>query len=680
MSNYAPMNDPNPLLEERFRIAFDQIKTEHVEPAIGELLARAKRELDTLTPAPGPRTWENTMAALDRLADPLECAFGIVRHLESVATTPELRAAFNKVQPDVSAFFSSLPLNDALWQAVKSYAETDDAKSLTGTRQRFLTKTVDNFRRHGAELDPAGKKKLEEMDVELTTLTTKFSENVLDSTNAWELIVNDEKQLAGLPPSAVQAARASAESKGQQGWRFTLQGPSYTALMTYLDDAGIRRDTYHAQTTRATAGDKDNRPVLARILELRRAKAQLLGFADFADFVLVDRMAHTGAQAEAFLAGLQEKTEAAFARENADLKSFAGRDLEPWDVGYFAEKQRKALYDFDEEELRPYFPLESVVSGMFEIVGRLYGVRVIEQTGVPGWDPAVKYYEIRDERTGALYGAFYADWYPRENKRGGAWMDSLITGVVHGDSFDPHAGLICGNLTPPVGDKPALLTHRDVETIFHEFGHLLHHCLSQVEVRSLAGTNVAWDFVELPSQIMENWCWEREALDLFARHYETGERIPEDLYQKMVRARNFRAANGQMRQLSFGIVDLALHRHYDPARDGDAITYSRAILQRFSAAKLPPDHAMMASFTHLFASPVGYGAGYYSYKWAEVLDADAFSRFRREGIFNRDTGMAFRTRILQRGDSEDPAELYREFMGRDPDPKALLERNGLLTQ
>ncbi|HTP88275.1 MAG TPA: M3 family metallopeptidase [Bryobacteraceae bacterium] len=673
------MSEVNPLLEERFRIPFDQIRAEHVEPAIAELLARAKAGLEKLTSATGPRTWENTMAALDHLADPLEYAFGLVRHLESVATTPELRAAYNKVQPDVSAFFASLPLNEGLWRAVKTYADSDEAKSLTGARRRFLTKTVDNFRRHGAELDAEGKKKLEAMDVELTKVTTKFSENVLDSTNAWEFYLTEEEQLAGLPPSAVDAARASAESKGRSGWRFTLQAPSYVALMTYLDDAGVRRDTYLANVTRATTGDRDNRPILAHVLELRRAKAELLGFVDFADFVLVDRMAHTGARAEEFLAGLKEKTEAAFARENAELEAFAGRELEPWDVGYYGEKQRKALYDFDEEELRPYFPLESVVAGMYEIVGRLYGIRVVEQTGVPAWDPAVKYYEIRDERTNALYGAFYADWYPRENKRGGAWMDSLITGVVHGDSFEPHAGLICGNLTPPVGGKPALLTHRDVETIFHEFGHLLHHCLSQVEVRSMAGTSVAWDFVELPSQIMENWCWERDALDLFARHYETAERIPDELFQKMLRARNFRAANAQMRQLSFGFVDLALHRDYDPARDGDAIAWSRQILQSFSAARLPANHAMIASFTHLFASPVGYGAGYYSYKWAEVLDADAFSRFRREGIFNRETGMAFRTRILQRGDTEDPAELYRSFMGRDPDPEALLRRNGLLT-
>jgi len=674
------MSEPNPLLGEQFLIPFDQIRAEHVEPAIAELLGRAKRQLDELIRAPGPRTWENTMEALDHLADPLEYAFGVVKHLESVATTPELRAAFNRVQPEVSAFFSSLPLNDALWQAVRSYSETEDARALTGTRRRFLTKTVDNFRRHGAELDPAGKKKLEEMDVELTRLTTRFGENVLDSTNTWDLTIDDEGKLAGLPPSAVEAARASAASKGRSGWRFTLQGPSYVALMTYLDDREIRRDTYLAQTTRATTGDHDNRPILARILELRRAKAALLGFTDFADFVLVDRMAHTGAHAEDFLTTLKARTEAAFERENRELEAFAGRKLEPWDVGYYAEKQRKALYDFDEEELRPYFPLESVVHGMFEIAGRLYGVRVVERSGVPLWDAAVGYYEIRDERTGALYGAFYADWFPRENKRGGAWMDSLITGVVRGDELDPHAGLIAGNLTPPVGNKPALLTHRDVETIFHEFGHLLHHCLSRVEVRSMAGTSVAWDFVELPSQIMENWCWEREALDLFARHYQTGERIPEELFRKMLRARNFRAANAQMRQLSFGFADLALHRHYDPARDGDAVAYSREILQRFSAAPLPANHAMIASFTHLFGSPVGYGAGYYSYKWAEVLDADAFSRFRHEGIFNRRTGMEFRARILQRGDSEDPADLYRSFMGRDPDPNALLERNGLLTQ
>ena len=672
------MSDSNPLLTEQFRIPFDRIRAEHVEPAIRRLLDDAKQALDRLTSTPGPRTWKNTMAALDQLTEPVEYAFGIARHLESVATTPELRAAFNAVQPEVSAFFSSLPLNAALWQAVKSFAETDEAKALTGTKKRFLMKTIDSFRRHGAELDEAGKERLQEIDVELAQLTTKFAENTLDSTNDWEYMMEGQAQLAGLPPSAVDQARASAQSKGREGWRFTLQQPSYIAVMTYLDDAATRRHFWHAHVTRATEPKRDNRPVIARILELRRAKSELLGFADFADFVLVDRMAHTGRRAEEFLLDLKGRTERRFQGENQELREFAGRELEPSDIAYWAEKQRRALYDFDEEELRPYFPLDSVVRGMFEIVGRLYGIRVVPVEGVQAWDPAVRYYEIREDASGALLGAFYADWYPRENKRGGAWMDAFITGITDENVCEPHAGLICGNLTPPVGGKPALLTHRDVETVFHEFGHLLHHSLSRVEVRSLAGANVAWDFVELPSQIMENWCWERDALDLFARHYETGEPIPEPLFQRMKRARTFRAANGQMRQLGFGILDLALHRDYSPSRDGDVMAFARTILQEFSPAPLPDDYAMIAGFTHLFASPVGYGAGYYSYKWAEVLDADAFTRFRSDGIFSREVGAAFRDRILSRGDSEDPAELYRAFMGRDPDPDALLERSGLL--
>src|SRR6185312_11273674 len=597
------------------------------------------------------------------------------------ATTPEIRAAHNAVEPEVSAFFSSIPLNEKLWEALKAYAATPEAKALTGTRKRFLTKTIDSFRRHGAELDAAGKKRLAEIDVELSKITTKYAENTLDSTNAFELIITDEKQLAGLPESAIAAAKQSAESKSKEGWRFTLQSPSYVALMTYLDDRDIRQQVFHASSVRATEPERDNRPLIQRILELRNEKAQLRGYPDFSDLVLEDRMAHKGERALQFLRDRKEKTEAQFARENKNLVKFAGLpSLEAWDIGYYAEKQRKALYDFDEEELRPYFPVERVVAGMFEITSRLYGIRIVEQTGVPAWDPAVKYYVVEDQRDGRMLGAFYADWYPRENKRGGAWMDAFITGVVTGNHATPHSGLICGNLTPPLGDKPALLTHREAETIFHEFGHLLHHILSHVEVRSLAGTSVAWDFVELPSQIMENWTWERDALDLFARHWQTGEPIPEELFQKMKRARNFRAANGQMRQLGFGFVDLALHREYAPEKDGDVIEYARRVLQEYAPAKLPDDYAMVASFTHLFASPVAYAAGYYSYKWAEVLDADAFTRFRREGIFSPVAGGAFREEILSRGDSEDPALLYRKFMGRDPDPNALLERSGLLTQ
>ena len=666
----------NPLLQISFRVPFDQIQAAQVEPAIDELLADAGRRLNETIASPEP------LHALDTMTERLEYAMNVVRHLESVATTPELRAAFNAVQPKVSAFYSSLPLNEGLWNAIQRYASTAEARSLTGAMKRYLTKTIDSFKRHGADLPAEGKARLKKIDVALTEVTTKFSENVLDSTNAYELLIEDQKQLAGLPPAAVAAARASAESKGKPGWRFTLHGPSYIPLMTYLDDAAIRQQVWHAYNTRATADPHDNRPLLAKILELRQEKARLLGFRDFADLVLDDRMAHTGDAAQKFLDDLRVRTEPRFREENAALESFAGRKLEPWDVGYWAEKQRAALYDFDEEALRPYFSLENVVNGMFEIFGRLFGIRVEEETGVPGWDPAVKCYAIRDAATGATLGSFYSDWFPRENKRGGAWMDSLLTGNPTAENpaeRRPHLGLICGNLTPPVDGKPALLTHREAETIFHEFGHLLHHLLSQVEVRSLAGTSVPWDFVELPSQIMENWCWERESLDLFARHWQTGERIPEELFQKMKRAKTFRAANAQMRQLGFGVVDLALHRAFSNNGGGhtDVVKYAREILAPFATAPLPDDYAMIAGFTHLFSSPVGYGAGYYSYKWAEVLDADAFTRFRQAGVFSAAVGHDFRDKILARGDSEDPAVLFRSFMGRDPDPNALLDRFGL---
>ena len=673
----------NPLLAIQFRVPFDRIQAADVEPAIATLLRDARERLEALASAPGDRTFENTMLALDVLTEPLDYAMGVVRHLEAVATYPELRAAFNAVQPDVSAFYTGIPLHQGLWKTIKGYAGTADAASLTGARKRYLRKTMETFRRHGADLDPAGKKRLEELDVELTQLTTRFSENVLDSTNAFELVLTDAADLAGLPPTAIASALQSAERKGKAGWRFTLQAPDYIAVMTYLADAEIRRAMYEAYSVRATEPDRDNRPLLGRILELRREKARLLGFRDFADLVLEDRMAHTGARALSFLEELKARTERRFAEENRELSEFRrsiegpnAPDLAAWDISYYAEKQRAAKYDFDEESLRPYFSLERVVSGLFDLVNRLYGIQVAEEPGVAAWDSHVKYYQMRDEN-GVLLGGFYADWYPRENKRGGAWMDSLITGGPAGESFEPHLGLICGNLTPPVGGRPALLTHREVETIFHEFGHLLHHMLSRVEVKSMSGTNVAWDFVELPSQIMENWCWERPALDLFARHWETGDPIPGDLFDKMNRARTFRAANAQMRQLGFGFIDLLLHVGYSPDRDGDVITYARRVLQEFSPAPLPPQHAMIASFTHLFGSPVGYGAGYYSYKWAEVLEADAFTRFRDLGIFSRDAGSSFRENILSKGDSEDPAELYRKFMGRDPDPNALLVRSGL---
>ena len=666
----------NPLTEVRFAVPFDRIRAEHVEPAIEQLLGEAQSSLEALIADTAPPTYANTLAALEDLGENLGFAMGVVGHLESVATNPELREAYNQVQPKVSAFFSGIPLNAGVWKRIRAFADTDQAAQLSPTRQRFLHKTLDDFRRNGAELDSVGKARLLEINVELAQVTTKFAENVLDATNAFDLIIEDESGLAGLPPTAIQAARESAQRKGVEGWRFTLQAPSFLAVMTYLDDAQVREKMYREYSRRAADGKFDNTGNILRVLALRKEKAKLLGFADFSDLVLEDRMAKSGARAWNFVNDLRDRTLAAFGDENQELDSFAGTGVLPWDLAYQAEKLRKERYDFDEEDLRPYFPYEGVLGGMFEVAQRLFGVQIEEHEDMPVWDETVQTYRIKDA-DGSHLGSYYADYFPRENKRDGAWMDSLITGEPTQDSFSPHLGLNCGNLTPPSGGKPALLTHREVETIFHEFGHLLHHLLSRVEVKSLAGTNVAWDWVELPSQIMENWCWEREALDLFARHYETGEQIPDDLFQKMRRAKNFRSANAQMRQLGFGTLDLALHRKFDPDRDGDAIAYSRCILQSHSPAELPADYSMVTGFTHLFARPVGYGSGYYSYKWSEMLDADAFTRFAKEGIFNSETGGAFRRIILERGNSAEPEDLFRSFMGRDPDPEALLRRLGL---
>lgn len=666
----------NPLTEIQFDIPFDKIRADHVEPAIDQLLAEARSSLEALVESKEVPTYANTLGAVEDLGEKLGHAIGVVGHLESVATRSELRAAYNVVQPKVSEFFSGIPLNEGVWKRIRAFSDTAEAAALSPVRKRFLKKTLDDFRRSGAELEPSQKQRLLEINVELTKLTTKFSENVLDATNAFQLIIEDQDGLSGLPASAVVAAREDAERKGESGWRFTLQAPSMMAVMTYLDDRLVREKMYHAFALRASGGAFDNTEHIARILALRREKAKLLDYSDFADLVLEDRMAKSGQKAWRFVDDLRSRTQGAFDRENRELDEFSGTEVKPWDLAYQAEKLRKEQFDFDEEDLRPYFPYEGVLRGMFEIAQRLFGIEIRKREGVPTWDEAVDAYEVLDS-DGSHLGSFYADYFPRENKRGGAWMDSLITGESGGDGFSPHLGVNCGNLTPPTAGKPALLTHREVETIFHEFGHLLHHLLSRVEVKSLAGTNVAWDWVELPSQIMENWCWEREALDLFARHYETGEPIPEELLDKMRRARNFRSANAQMRQLGFGTLDLALHTRFNPKVDSNVIDYSRDVLQAHSPVELPANHAMVTAFTHLFSSPVGYGAGYYSYKWSEMLDADAFTRFSREGIFNAETGDSYRRSILEQGNSAEPEELFRRFMGRDPDAEALLRRLGL---
>jgi oligopeptidase A len=673
----------NPLLQLGFNIPFAAIRPEHVEPAVTRLLALVRGRIEALEEDTAPPTYDNTLGLLDSVTEPLERAMGAVGHLESVMTSAELRDVYNRVRPEVSAFYASIPLRAKLWQRLKAYAATPESALQSPARQRYMKKTMDDFRRNGAELAPAEKARLEAISRELSELTSRYSQNVVQATGAYELILEDAARMRGLPEAAVERAKEDASARGKTGYRLTLQAPSLIPVLTYAEDASLRQELYSAFEARAAHGEFDNRPLILKILELRREQAKLLGYGDFADLVLEDRMAHTGKTARRFVEDLTLKSRPAFEREREALKAFretlegpGAPELRPWDLAFYGEKQRQALYDFDAEELRPFFPIQSVIQGLFETAKRLYGVRVEPNATLGRWHADVLAYDLYDA-DGTFLSSFYADFHPRDEKRDGAWMDGLIATTQASTEYPGHLGLICANVTPPSGDRPALLSHMEVETLFHEFGHLLHLCLSKGEVRALVGTNVAWDFVELPSQIMENFCWEREALQSFARHYETGEPIGDELFAKMQRARTYREASAMMRQLGFASVDLALHIDYDAERDGDVLAYARRVIQDYLPATLGENYAMVASFSHLFSSPVGYAAGYYSYKWAEVLDADAFTRFKREGVYSRSVGEAFRRSILERGDSADPMELYTSFMGREPSLDALLERSGL---
>ncbi|MBL9187109.1 MAG: M3 family metallopeptidase [Opitutaceae bacterium] len=678
----------NPFLDPAFHIRWSALAPELIAPAIEAALARAQAAIDAIAAGEaGKQTFENTFLALEEATEELTQAWGKVTHLQSVADSPALRAAHNAMLPRVSAFYAAIPLNVALWSRLKAFAESPAAARVAGVHRRFLEETVKDFRQAGADLPVEKRTRLEALQSELAQATQKYSEHVLDATNAWQLVVTDEARLAGLPALAKGGALSAAAKKGIAGWRFTLHQPSLEPFMTYLEDDALRREMWTASAAVGAQAPHDNTALISRILALRAEKAALLGQPHFADAVLERRMARSGARALAFIEDFQGRCASAFARESRELEEFKAKEtggktapLAPWEIMFWAEKLRRSRYAFDEEALRPYFPMDRVIAGMFELVGRIFGLRVAERPAgeVEVWHPEVKFYDVHDAR-GRHVGSFYADWHPREAKRGGAWMNYLITGGPRPDGTRaPHLGLMCGNMTPPAGGKPALLTHREVETVFHEFGHLLHHLLGEVEIKSLNGVNVAWDFVELPSQIMENWTWERASLDLFARHHETGALIPEDIFQKMIAAKNFRSATATMRQVALAKMDLLLHmRTAEFAAAPDVEPLARAAVADCLIPTEPPAPTLVKRFNHIFSDPVGYAAGYYSYKWAEVLDADAFTRFKREGIFNATVGAEFVEKVLSRGNSLDPSELYRSFMGRDPDLNALLRRNGL---
>jgi oligopeptidase A len=703
----------HPFLTSDFHIRWSTLKADAIQSDISSTLEQAAAAIDSfLTQDRGRMTFESVVLALDETTRPLNEAWGLVNHLDALCNNPALREAQNAMLPAVSAFFAKIPLNPHIWDLLLTYSKTDEAKALTGIRRRALDETMESFRQHGAELHPDKKARLEQIESELSKITQKYSENVLDSTNAWDLIIDDPTRLKGLPQSAIDAARQEAEAKNlgtpeAPQFRFTLKAPSLIPVLEYLEDEDIRQQVWQASTRIGNSETHDNTPLVWQILALRHEKARLLGQEHFADQVLQQRMARTGRAALKFIDDLHERIRPAFEKETIQLQEFRADaqhrapDLfEPWQVAFWAEKQRRAEYDFDPEELRPWFPLDQVLAGMFHLAERVFNLSITprdtvfispendsppsvstrpnDEGPVEVWHPSVKFYEVRNEK-GTHIGSFYADWHPRDSKRGGAWMNYLKMGLppANGEDRRLHLGLICGNMTPPLDDKPALLTHDEVCTVFHEFGHLLHQLCGNVEIPSLNGVSVYWDFVELPSQIMENFCWERESLDLFARHFESGDPVPSRPFKKLIAARNFRSASAMMRQLAFGKLDLELHMNPPSETNQDLDALSRRLLSGYLMPLKTEPPTLLRRFGHLFSNPVGYAAGYYSYKWAEVLDADAFTRFQKEGILNPQVGRDFRDKILSRGNSEDPAQLFRDFMGRDPEPLALLIRSGL---
>ncbi|WP_367870480.1 M3 family metallopeptidase [Luteolibacter sp. Populi] len=698
----------HPFLDEGFHVRWSTLVPEAVEPDIRAALETAKANLEAVCAVkPEGATYANTFGAFEKASDSLNLGWGRLQHLDSVCDEPAQRAALNAMLPEVSEFYAAIPLNPRLWAVLKAFGESAAVVSLPPVQQRFVAETMLDFAQSGADLPPDQKQRVAEVEAELSKFTKLYSEHVLDSTNAWDLLIKDEAKLAGLPASAKAAALANAVAKGlateeEPAWRFTLQMPSMFPVMQHLDDDGIRKQVWEASVKVASEGDYDNTSLVWKILELRKEKAAILGHAHFADLTLQRRMARDGETALGFTEDLHDRIKTAFHGEYRDLCAYKSRKtgaeadgLQPWEVAYWSEKRRKEDYDLDDEVLRPYFPVDRVMAGMFELCSTLFGISIQERPAVfhdrgarPAdasgneievWHPEVKFYDLRDTASNEHLGSFYADWHPRESKRGGAWMNCLFTGHPGGDGVarEAHLGLITGNMTPPVDGRPALLTHGEVETIFHEFGHLLHGLLSEVPVKALAGTNVPWDFVELPSQIMENFCWDRRSLDFFARHHETGEPIPENLYQRMIAAKNYMSATGFMRQLAFGKLDLELHIHLDRFTGKPLDEVDREILADYRIQLKTDSPSMARRFNHLFSSPTGYAAGYYSYKWAEVLDADAFTRFQENGVIDSATGKAFREHILSKGNSAPVDELYRRFMGRDAALEPLLIRSGL---
>jgi oligopeptidase A len=677
------MTDLNPLLDFTGLPRFAAIKTEHIAPAVERLLSENRAKIEQLTRPGVPASWAEFVAPLEDANERLARAWGIVGHLHGVLDSPELRSAYNANQPLIVQYYTELGQNLVLFEKYKALRASPEFAELAPPQRKVIDNEIRDFRLSGAELTSSKKLRFAEISDELARLSTKFSENLLDATNAFSLHVDDRAKLAGVPEDLLETARAAADKDGVTGWKFSLQAPSYVPFMQYAAARDLREQMYRAYVTRASEFGKpelDNTPLITQILALHGEAAHLLGYANHAEVSLVPKMAQTPGQVLDFLNELAAKALPFARKDYAELQAFAASELdlpqlEAWDLAYASEKLRAARYAFSDQEVKQYFPEAKVMQGMFRVVETIFGVR-IEPDQAETWDPTVRFYRISDLH-GELIGRFYLDPYARDTKRGGAWMDETISRRSSGAQVQtPVTYLVC-NFSAPVGGKPALFTHDEVLTLFHEFGHGLHHLLTRVDYLGVSGLHgVEWDAVELPSQFMENFCWEWDVLEHMSAHVDSGEALPRALYDKMLAARNFQSGMQTVRQLEFSLFDMHLHYDFDIHSGKTPQQLLDEIRSRVAVAVPPPYNRFQNNFSHIFAG--GYGAGYYSYKWAEVLSADAYGLFEENGVLDEHSGKRFRDEILAVGGSRPAIESFRAFRGREPTVDALLRHSGMI--
>lgn len=678
------MND-NPLLTETLLPQFSKIKAEQIETAIDHLLAEARALVEDRLQTKKNYTWAGLIEPIANMEDRLHKAWSPVSHLNAVMNNDELRAAYNACLPKLSDYATEMGQNRRLFHAYRMIVKGSEFSSLDTAQQKVLRNALRDFRLSGIDLAKDKKQRYKGIEQELSNLTSKYAENVLDATNAWTKLIRKKRDLAGLPETALAQARQAAESKGEEGWLLTLQFPCYYAVMTYADERQLRRELYETYSTRASeqgpqAGHWDNSLIMEQILTLRYEKAKLLGFDNYAEYSLATKMANKPEEVIEFLTDLADKSWRQARNDLIELNDYAKHqhdvnDVQAWDINYYSEKMRQHQYQLSQEAVKAYFPIDRVLSGLFSIINKLYGMRISEQQEFERWHDTVRFFNVYDS-TGQLRGQFYIDLYARAQKRGGAWMDDCVKRKkINGVVQTPVAYLIC-NFTAPTHTIPALLTHDEVITLFHEFGHCTQHLFTQIDYLGVSGIDgVEWDAVELPSQFMENWCWEREALALISGHYQTGATLPDELFNNMLKAKNFQAGMAMVRQLELALFDFRLHQEYDPNRVGHIYETLDKVRSQVAVIKPPTFNRLAHSFTHIFAG--GYAAGYYSYKWAEVLSSDAYALFEQKGIFDQVTGNAFLNTLLEQGGSKNAMDLFTEFRGRKPEIDALLRHNGI---